>query len=55
MSRAGKLVCLVGGTLAVCAVAAFYLAKSDRLGARPRAYLFRVKDDGEATRSASSK
>jgi hypothetical protein len=47
MSRAGKLVCLVGGTLAVCAVAAFYFAMSDRLGARPRAQLLRMKINGK--------
>src|SRR5208282_813427 len=45
--RAIKLVCLVGGTVAVCAVAGFYFAKSGRFGPRPRAQLLRITIDGE--------
>src|ERR1019366_1994967 len=48
MSRhARKLVCLVGGTVAVSAVAGFYFAKSGRLGPEPRAQLLRIKFNGE--------
>ncbi len=46
--RARKLVGVVGGVFAVCAVAGFYFAKSGRLGPRPRAHLLRIKIDGEA-------
>ena len=46
--RARKWVYLVGGTVAVCAVAGFYFAKSGRLGPRSRAHLLRIKINGEA-------